>query len=144
MLIRTANAFLLVTVIFIANIPGARSDDRNEQWQRAMKALNKENRPLEALTQFESLAGTGWMHTNTLAQFYAITGDLIETESLAFAAIPQDTADPATVIDCSKYRRIPALQAIDSIARDRSVVMLNESHHSPLHRAFSTQIINTL
>src|SRR5690606_30693618 len=90
------------------------------------------------------LAEAGWMHTNTLAQFYAITGDLIEAEYLAYAAVSQGMADPPKPIDCNAYQRVPALPAIVNLSRDLRIVMINEGHHVPMHRAFTTTVVASL
>lgn len=120
------------------------ADDRQALWDAAWRSLYEDNRPLKALAHFEALTRTGWLHTNTLAQFHAISGDLIGAEALAYASMAQDTAEPAQSVDCDAYRRVPAVPAILDMVRSARVVMINEGHHVPMHRAFSATLLDGL
>ncbi|MFB9068365.1 hypothetical protein [Pseudofulvimonas gallinarii] len=122
----------------------ASADDRQEKWDLAWRTLYEENRPLKAIGDLDSLMKTGWIHTNTFAQFYAFTGNLIETEFLAHAYLAEDIVDPPIELICEAYMRIPATEAIMDVARNAKLVMMNENHYSPLHRAFASQVIGVL
>jgi hypothetical protein len=118
--------------------------DHDALWRDAQTSLFDENRPLKALAMMEAMTRTGGMHTSTLAQFHAITGDLIAAEALAYAAVPQDSAPVAEPVDCHAWQRVPAFEAIEALAGDARVVMINESHFVPLHRAFSRGVVMRL
>lgn len=140
---RVAFLALLLTGDCLAGVHEA-EDDRQEQWRLAVASLQERNSPLKALATFESLTRSGWMHTSVLAQFHSIGGDLIGAEALAHAARAQDVAPPIAALDCALYESMPAIESIVDLAQNRSAIMINESHHVPLHRAFSTSLIAEL
>ncbi len=141
----TRSSRVLVAFVALSGVPtDAFADDRQALWDTAWQSLYEDNRPLKAIAHFEALTRTGWLHTNTLAQFHVISGDVIGAEALAYASMAQDTAEPARSIDCDAYRRIPAVSAILDVARSARVVMINEGHHVSMHRAFSATLLEGL
>lgn len=101
-------------------------------------ALLNDGKVMPALAMMERLADD---FTAFVAQFWAISGDVRGADSL-FARIwtPPDLAQP----DLSDAAAAPALDAILREAQGKRVVILNEAHHSPRHRAFSHRVMLAL
>lgn len=89
----------------------------------------QQNRPLAALESLRQLPG----QAQIAAQVGAFVGDETGSCALFGRSVFQDGAD---------YR--DALDTISTMAAGRQVVMLNESHFRPVHRAFLLQVVERL
>lgn len=112
---------------------------RTEQsdWDKAWSLLAKQDRPLPAIALMEKMVENKQLPAQTLAQFYAITGDERGTDALMDQGARPDVSPPA---DMAGYVPQPAVDAIVMAARGRRVVILNENHSSQRQRAFAFEV----
>jgi hypothetical protein len=100
----------------------------------AFSLINKLDRPLAGLALMAKLVESKQLDSSTFAQFYAITGD----ERGVYELTEKDTdSNPTPAKDMTAFMQRDAIDVIVSMARDRRLVILNESHHNPRHRAFA-------
>lgn len=105
----------------------------------------KENRYLAALHAAEVEAANdkeGFMKDLLgLTQSYLS----LERETLAtFDSMGQGESEPIESSPIDDATALEAIAAIVEAAKDRRIVILNESHHMPRHRAFSARLIREL
>lgn len=107
----------------------------------ALSLINEQDRPLVGLTQMAKLVEKKQLNNQTFAQFYAITGD-----ERGVGELMEKDANPVSVPakDMSGFAQRAAIDAIANAARDRRIVILNESHHNPRHRAFALALATRL
>lgn len=107
----------------------------------ALSLINEQDRPLVGLTQMAKLVEKKQLNNQTFAQFYAITGD-----ERGVGELMEEDANPVSVPakDMSGFAQRAAVDAIANAARDRRIVILNESHHNPRHRAFALALATRL
>ncbi len=103
----------------------------------AHSLIQNADRPLAAVAQMEKLVQSKQIPPQLLAQFYAMTGD--ENGTLALMDLG---AEPslAPLPDISRYTQKNAVETIVLAARNRRVVILNESHISQRQRSFATEL----
>lgn len=133
----------LVLALAVPSVVGA-VDDHEALWKAARDGLYVQDEPLRAVAQLEGLTRKGGLDSNTLAQFYAVTGDELGAEELAFATMPRNESPPTVMLDCDEYERLPAVEALAELVADARIVMVNESHRTPLQRAFSEALAGPL
>lgn len=113
-----------------AEYPGASID-------RALR----ENRYLAALraAEVEAKADT----TGFMTDLLGLTQSFLSLERETLATFDSMGASPLPDVDSSPVDDASALDAIPAIveaAKDRRIVILNESHHMPRHRAFAREL----
>ncbi len=106
-------------------------------------------RYLAALEEAESAAAkeTDLGPGSPLLDFVGLAQSFVGLEHEAQASFDRLTGEVAKPITSSPIDDAEALDALDAIveaARDRRVVILNESHHMPRHRAFAAQLATRL
>ena len=106
-------------------------------WDRAWSLLTKQDRPLSAIVLMEKMVENKKLPAQTLAQFYAVTGDERGTNTLMDQGAETDASPPE---DTTGYAQKSAVDTIVRAARDRRVVILNESHDRQRHRAFALEV----
>jgi hypothetical protein len=107
----------------------------------ALSLINEQDRPLAGLTLMAKLVEKEQLNNQTFAQFYAITGD-----ERGVGELMEKDASPVSVPakDMTGFAQRVAIDAIANAARDRRIVILNESHHNPRHRAFALALATRL
>ncbi|MBL8512105.1 MAG: hypothetical protein JNM52_10720 [Betaproteobacteria bacterium] len=110
-------------------------------WDTAWSLLTKQDRPLSAIALMEKMVETKQLPAQTLAQFYAFTGDERGTNALMDTGIE---INPLPPVKTSGYTQKPAIDAIAEAARGRRIVILNESHDSQRQRAFALDVVMRL
>jgi hypothetical protein len=94
---------------------------------------------LEAIIQFESYVGNyeeAYRYENLLYAEFPWTKEMIEK-------LKKDITDikSSPVAD---YKMLDAVAAIDSVADRQQVIMINEEHRSPFHRALTLELLAKL
>lgn len=110
-----------------------------------------------ALTELEALrsidaetAGASEMARDVLAlklsELSATVGNYADAIAYADRGAPPNEAavDSALARSLARSRPVPALEAIRDLASGRQVIMINEAHHDPRHRAFTIQLLEVL
>ena len=106
-----------------------------------VQRLQQEGKLMPALALAEQLAEANPATIGALAQYWSFTGDLATADALYARSM-----GPVTVrqVDLSQARPEPAIEAIVRAARGRRIVMINEAHHAPHHRAFVHKLMLAL
>lgn len=89
-------------------------------------------------TPFESLANEsmGWYFSYVGGYKQALSFYAIEIESK-----PLQTSD---LENLSKYKSVDAREAVLGAAKNHDILLLNEAHHKPQHRIFTTSLLLSL
>lgn len=115
----------------------------------------REGGVMPALVMLERVIAAEPATAGQAAQWWAYSGDTATADAL-FARSMRGPGgsrpDPSGVrpqpaleaIDFSGVRPEPALEAIVRKARDKRIVVINEAHHAPRHRAFTHQLMAAL
>ena len=110
----------------------------------------RKNEIMPALAVLEQVVAANPSSRGTAAQYWAFSGDLATADALFAPASPpasSPSAAPTPAVplpDLSQLRPEPAIEAIVRAARGQRVVMINEAHHSPQHRAFIHKLVLAL
>lgn len=94
---------------------------------------------LEAIIQFESYVGNydeAYRYENLLYAEFPTTKNIIERLK---KDIPDIKSSPI-----AEYKMLDAIAAIDSVADKQQVIMINEEHRTPFHRALTLQLLAKL
>ncbi|MBL8892117.1 MAG: hypothetical protein JNL67_19230 [Planctomycetaceae bacterium] len=129
---------LALTPVTIAQVPGDMPDTR-----AAFEAMQN-GKYLQALTMLEQHDPNHAMVKQELATVRSFVGDC-QGALAAFAADAAGAAEEPTKIEELKAQLdaalpLPALETIVQLAKDRQIVILNEAHHVPRHRAFALEL----
>jgi hypothetical protein len=103
--------------------------------------LTARNKLMPALVLLERLVEADPAALGAAAQTWAYSGD-IATADAWFARSGPIPRGPAP--DLSSARPEPAIEAIVRAARDKRIVIINEAHHAPRHRAFTHRLMLAL
>jgi hypothetical protein len=79
--------------------------------------------------------------SRTGAQYWSFSGDLATADELFLHGVDAESRPPP---DLSQARPEPAIEAIVRAAEGRRVVIINEAHHAPRHRAFTHKLMLAL
>ena len=129
--------------ILVAQSPSADSLEIPDT-QFARRSL-QQGQYLKALTEFESFDN----HHPIVQQEIATLRSFVSDHQGALVAMDSqgqipDHDDPDLLAKLETATRLNALEAIVTAARDRQIVILNEAHHVPQHRAFGLQVAQRL
>ncbi len=96
---------------------------------------------LQALVKLEKLDATNSIVRQELATTRSFVGDTAGAQAaMDLAETGTGVADPEALVQIEKATRPDALDAIVAEAKDRQIVILNEAHHVPEHRAFALRL----
>jgi len=130
--------FLMLFVLALALLQSSSAAEYpGESIDRALR----ENRYLAALKAAEVEAKVDT--TGFMTDLLGLTQSFLSLERETLATFDSMGAAPMPDIDSSPVDDAAALDAIPAIveaAKDRRIVILNESHHMPRHRAFATEL----
>lgn len=114
-------------------VPAKPETDHQLLW----KLLREQDRPLSAVVLMEKMTRSKQLPMQMFGQFYAFTGD-----EYGAGAIMDLDGRPDTSLSTSLegYSQYTALDAIVKTARDKRIVILNESHYHQRHRAFALEL----
>lgn len=107
--------------------------------------LLSEGKTLAALSLAEKTAESSDVMGQELATFRTFVGDCqgaLAAMDKAGPALQEETAPKASLFE--GYVPHPAAERIIELARDRRIVIINEAHHVPRHRAFTHQLLQGL
>ena len=96
---------------------------------------------MPALAMLEQVLRSDQRAAGTAAQYWAVSGDIATADDLFTRSTPRPGGP---VPDLAGIRPEPALEAIVREARGRRIVIINEAHHAPRHRAFTHQLMIAL
>lgn len=102
----------------------------SEQWKTSY---------LERIIQLESYVGNydeAYAYEDLLYAGFPTTPKIIEQYKKDFADLKSSPV--------ADYKMLDAVAAVDSIAGGRQVVMINEEHRTPFHRAFTLRLLEKL
>jgi len=111
------------------------------------------NEIMPALALLDQIVSADPSARGQAAQYWAFSGDLATADALfaptmqsapAPEAAPSQAQPAPPPIDLSQVQSEPALEAIVRGARGKRIVMINEAHHSPQHRAFIHRLLLAL
>jgi hypothetical protein len=94
---------------------------------------------LEAIIQFESYVGNydeAYRYEDMLYTDFPSTKNIIEQYKKDISDIKSSPI--------AEYKMLDAVAAIDSIADSRQVIMINEEHRTPFHRALTLELLAKL
>lgn len=99
----------------------------------------REGKVMPALALLERVVEADPASAGSAAQYWAFSGDIATADALFARSMSARSGQPATAreIDLSDARPEPAIEAIVRAAKGQRVVMINEAHHAPRHRAFT-------
>lgn len=83
-------------------------------------------------------------YLNALNWLNSYVGEYRAALGLAAQQRPQPADDPKFSRALQEYRPADALEALAGAIRNRRVVMINEQHRDPSHRAFTTELLPIL
>lgn len=138
---RTLRRWLISIVTAWTLAPAAMAQEAAEPSQAEVRRLQAADQLMPALAMLERLieadpSATGWG-----AQIWAFSGDVATADAL-FALSSATSSGPLP--DLSKARPEPAIAAIVRAAEGRRIVIVNEAHHAPRHRAFTHEVMLAL
>ncbi len=107
----------------------------------SVRQLLQQDKLMPALAMLEKVIASDPTAIDSGAQIWAFSGD-VDTADALFLRTRQRPDSPLP--DLSQARPEPAIEAIVRAAEGKRVVMINEAHHSPRHRAFSHQLMLAL
>ena len=115
--------------------------------------LLEQGKYLAALDTIEAAAGKGGGDATEMAEALALAraevGQTIPAlqalDNASFSAYPKGArVQTLSSSPLDHARQLPAISAIAEAARTRQIVILNEMHHVPMHRAFALQVAQAL
>lgn len=107
-----------------------------------MAALRKAEADLAAAGDDETLRISALQALSTEQSFVGATADARDTFPFGRMTGPASQADEAAARELlAQHEPRDALGAIVGAARGRQIVILNEAHHVPRHRAFATRVM---
>ncbi|KRA79724.1 hypothetical protein [Altererythrobacter sp. Root672] len=104
--------------------------------------LALDDKLMPALVLFEQVMAANPAASGMGAQYWSFSGDIATADEL-YARREVDTPSQPPP-DLSQVRPEPAIEAIVRAAEGRRVVMINEAHHAPRHRAFTYRLMLAL
>lgn len=100
-----------------------------------------EDEIMPALALLDQIIANDERASRTGAQYWSFSGDLVTADELWVRTVdPPSGALP----DLSQAQPAPAIEEIVRLAQDRRVVIINEAHHAPRHRAFTHELMLSL
>ena len=114
---------------------------QDQQLQTAQEAMELigQGKPLPAIVRLEKGPIEREMASQLLAAIYSFAGD----EEKAYI-LQSDRQKGNLVVPPMDTQRVSALEYVLTRAKDRQIVIINESHDSPRHRQFISQLAKGL
>lgn len=133
--------WLVPIVALVACAAGAQAQTAAVPSLNDVQSLALEDKLMPALTLLEQVMAANPATTATGAQYWSFSGDVATADELFVRR-----ADPRSgpLPDLSQAQPEPAIEAIVRAAEGKRVVMINEAHHAPRHRAFTHQLMLAL
>jgi len=103
--------------------------------------LTLDDKLMPALVLLEQVMAADPAASGTGAQYWSFSGDTVTADALWARRADAPSGSPP---DLSQARPEPAIEAIVHAAEGRRVVIINEAHHAPRHRAFTHRLMLAL
>ncbi|HEY6816636.1 MAG TPA: hypothetical protein VI168_13945 [Croceibacterium sp.] len=126
-------------LILAALAPGAQAQTAPSE--QAVRQLQVDDKLMPALAMLEQLVAVDPSAAGWGAQMWAFSGDVATADALFARSSPRPGGRAP---DLSQARPEPAIAAILRAAEGRRVVIINEAHHAPRHRAFTHRLMLAL
>ena len=109
--------------------------------EQAVRQLQSQDKLMPALALLERLVESDPIAAGWGAQMWAFSGDVATADRLFSLNGPPPGGVPP---DLSRAQPEPAIEAIVRAAEGHRVVIINEAHHAPRHRAFTHRLMLAL
>lgn len=103
--------------------------------------LTLDDKLLPALVLLERVMEADPAASATGAQYWSFSGDIVTADALWARRVDAPSGSPP---DLSQARPEPAIEVIVRAAEGKRVVIINEAHHAPRHRAFTHRLMLAL
>jgi tetratricopeptide (TPR) repeat protein len=117
-------------------------------WERMHQSnasyLENVIRVQQAMDRFKNDAYWSDVLQQTLGQTYPYLGRYQKALECFDRQYHSRRKEPAQLVDADRFEPCDAVAAILELADKHRVVMINEAHHVPLHRAFTLQLLEGL
>ncbi|WP_156457794.1 hypothetical protein [Altererythrobacter sp. Root672] len=131
----------ILAVAAFAPVAQAQTGPASAPSLQDVQALARGDKLMPALVLLEQVMAANPATIPTGAQFWSFSGDLATADELY---VRQPGTPSGSLPDLSRARPEPAIDAIVRAAEGKRVVMINEAHHSPRHRAFTYRLMLAL
>ena len=133
--------WLVPILVLTVLAPGVQAQTDSAPSLSDVQSLVLEDKVMPALVLLEQVMAADPAATATGAQYWSFSGDLATADELF---VRQSDIRSGPLPDLSPARPESAIDAIVRAAEGRRVVMINEAHHAPRHRAFTHRLMLAL
>lgn len=133
--------WLSLILAVMACAPVAHAQTAPEPSLRDILPLVLDDKLMPALVLLEQVMAADPEASRTGAQYWSFSGDLATADELWVRGVDPPSG---SLPDLSRMQPVPAIDEIVRRAEGRRVVIINEAHHSPRHRAFTHELMLAL